>query len=149
MLDKEGLRQRILEAKRAKGLTWEQIAQALGRSPVYAGMLCYGYGAATEAEAARLAEILGLNAEDQMALQAAPHRAPAQPWPPTDPFIYRLYEAIMLYGPVYKDVCHELFGDGIMSAIDMSVDIQKVKGPEGEDRAQITLNGKWLTYKKF
>ena len=57
----------------------------------------------------------------------APHRIPAQPWPPTDPFIYRLYEAVMLYGPAFKDVAHEIFGDGIMSAIDMSVDIEKGK----------------------
>ena len=72
-----------------------------------------------------------------------------QPWPPTDPFIYRLYEMVMLYGPVFKDVAHELFGDGIMSAIDMSVDIQKIEDPPGTPRMVVTLNGKWLGYKKF
>ena len=77
-----------------------------------------------------------------------PHRAPA-PWPPTDPFIYRLYEVVMLYGPVFKDVAHELFGDGIMSAIDMSVEIERVEDPPGVPRMELTLNGKWLQYKKF
>jgi cyanate lyase len=78
-----------------------------------------------------------------------PHRTPAQPWPPTDPFIYRFFEIVMLYGPVFKDVAHELFGDGIMSAIDIAVDIQKVEDPPGVPRMVITLNGKWLQYKKF
>ena len=64
------------------------------------------------------------------------------------PFIYRLYECVMLYGPVFKDVAHELFGDGIMSAIDMSVDIRKVE-EGGVKRMVLTLNGKWLEYKKF
>src|SRR5262245_47308779 len=81
--------------------------------------------------------------------EAVLRRAPAQPWPPTDPFIYRFYEVVMLYGPVFKDVAHELFGDGIMSAIDMSVDIQKVEDPAGVARMVLTLNGKWLQYKKF
>jgi cyanate lyase len=83
------------------------------------------------------------------ALMKAPHRAPAQPWPPTDPFIYRLYEVVLLYGPVFKDVAHEMFGDGIMSAIDMSVDICKVEEPAGVPRMELALTGKWLQYKKF
>ena len=70
-------------------------------------------------------------------------------WPPTDPFIYRLYEIVLLYGPVFKDVAHELFGDGIMSAIDMSVEINKVEEPTGVPRMELTFNGKWLQYKKF
>ena len=82
-------------------------------------------------------------------LTKAPHRTPAQPWPPTDPFIYRLYEIVLLYGPAFKDVAHEMFGDGIMSAIDMTVDIRKVEDPPGVPRMALTLNGKWLQYKKF
>jgi cyanate lyase len=112
-------------------------------------MLVYGYGQASAEEAAELTRILELPAEVEPVLQKAPHRTPAQPWPPTDPFIYRLYEAVMLYGPVFKDVAHELLGDGIMSAIDMSVDIDKVEDPAGVPRMVLSLNGKWLTYKKF
>ena len=130
-------------------LTWPQVGQAIGRSPVYAAMLAYGYGAATAEEADGLAKALGLPAEARAVLTRAPHRAPAQPWPPTDPFVYRFYEVVMLYGPVFKDVAHELFGDGIMSAIDMSVEIRKVEDPSGAARMVLTLNGKWLQYRKF
>ncbi len=120
------------------------MGQAIGRSPVYAAMLAYGYGQATEEEASGLAQALGLPAEAKAALMTAPHRAPAQPGPPTDRFVYRLYEAVMLYGPAFQDVAHELFGDGIMSAIDMAVDIRKVEDPPGVPRMVLTLNGKWL-----
>lgn len=145
----QNLRQAILERKDTKGLSWDQVAAAIDKSPVYTAMLCYGYGQATPEEAAALGKALELSADEQKALMEAPYRDPAQPWPPTDPFVYRFYEVVLLYGPVFKDICHEMFGDGIMSAIDMTVDINKVKGAEGEDRAQIILNGKWLKYKKY
>ncbi len=148
MLNREQIRVSALEAKSAKGLSWQQIANEIARSPVYAAMLVYGYGQANEAEAQGLTRVLALPEQAKKVLMQVPHRAPAQPWPPTDPFIYRFYEAIMLYGPVFKDVAHEIFGDGIMSAIDMSVDIQRVE-EAGVARMAITLNGKWLTYKKF
>jgi cyanate lyase len=112
-------------------------------------MLVYGYGQATAEEANALVRTLALPEEAAQELTKAPHRVPSQPWPPTDPFIYRLYEVVLLYGPVFKDVAHELFGDGIMSAIDMSVDIAKVEDAAGVARMQLTLNGKWLQYKKF
>lgn len=148
MLTKEKVRELALEAKEAKGLTWERIGKDLGRSPVGAAMLVYGYGAATEEEAEALIKLLGLPAEAKKTLMKAPYRVPAQPWPPTDPFVYRLYELVMLYGPVLKDVAHEIFGDGIISAIDMSLDLKKVV-EEGVNRALFTFNGKWLTYKRF
>ena len=149
MLTREDIRRLALESKDRLGLTWTQVGKAVGRSPVYAAMLVYGYGQATGEEAAGLARALGLPDDTKAVLQKAPHRSPAQPWPPTDPFIYRLYEVAMLYGPVFKDVAHELFGDGIMSAIDMSVDLAKVEDPAGVPRMVLTLNGKWLQYKKF
>src|SRR5262249_47603037 len=149
MLNREELRRLALESKDRLGLTWPQLGAAIGRSPGYAALLVYGYGQATaeEAEGARRAP--ALSEEARAVLMKAPHRTPAQPWPPTDPFIYRLYEAVMLYGPAFKDVAHELFGDGIMSAIDMSVDIRRVEDPAGVPRMVLTLNGKWLQYKKF
>src|SRR5262245_47050162 len=117
MLTREELRTVALEAKDRLDLSWPQLGEAIGRDPVYVAMLVYGYGQATVEEARALAHLLRLPDEAQAALQKAPHRIPAQPWPPTDPFIYRLYEVVMLYGPVFKDVAHELFGDVIMSAI--------------------------------
>jgi cyanate lyase len=149
MMTREEVRGLALEGKERLALTWPRVGEAIGRSPVYAAMLVYGYGQATAEEAEGLGRILGLPPVAQAALRKAPHREPAQPWPPTDPFIYRLYEAVMLYGPAFKDVAHELFGDGIMSAIDMSVDIRKVEDPAGVPRMVLTLNGKWLEYKKF
>ena len=149
MLTREDVRTQALEAKDRLGLTWPKLGEAMGRSPVYAAMLVYGYGQATADEAKNLAQALGLPDEAKGIMCKAPHRMPAQPWPPTDPFIYRLYEAVMLYGPVFKDVAHELFGDGIMSAIDMSVDIQKSDESADVSRMVLTLNGKWLKYKKF
>jgi cyanate lyase len=149
MLTREEIRKLALEAKDRLGLTWPQVGKAIGRDPVYAALLVYGYGQANAEEAEGLVRALGLPPEAQAALRKAPHRTPAQPWPPTDPFIYRLYEVVLLYGPAFKDVAHELFGDGIMSAIDMSVNIQKVEDPPGVPRMVLTLNGKWLQYKKF
>jgi cyanate lyase len=149
MLTREEVRRLALEGKDRLGLTWPQLGEAIGRSPVYAALLVYGYGQATADEAAGLVQALSLPGEAGQALMKAPHRTPAQPWPPTDPFIYRLYEAVLLYGPAFKDVAHELFGDGIMSAIDLAVDIRRVEDPPGVPRMVLTLNGKWLPYKKF
>jgi cyanate lyase len=149
MLTREDVRRLALEAKGRLGQTWPQLGEVVGRSPVYAAMLVYGYGQATPEEAEALTRSLQLPEEVKSVLTQAPHRTPAQPWPPTDPFIYRLYEVVMLYGPVFKDVAHELFGDGIMSAIDMAVDIRKEENPPGVPRMVLSLDGKWLQYNKF
>lgn len=148
MRTKDDLREAILAAKQAKGLTWDEVGEKLGRSAVGAATLCWGYGAATDEEADALIELFDLPEESRATAQAAPMRTPAQPWPPTDPFIYRIYESLMLYGPAWKDVAHEMFGDGIISAIDCSFDLQKVT-EDGVDRANFVFNGKWLTYKRF
>ena len=149
MLTRDEIRRLGLDAKHRLGLTWPAVAKAIDRSPVYTAMLLYGYGQASAEEAVGLVKTLTLPPEAQAELMKPPHRSPAQSWPPTDPFIYRLYEVVMLYGPVFKDIAHELFGDGIMSAIDMSVEIEKVEEPAGVPRMELTLNGKWLQYKKF
>ncbi|MDM7267648.1 MAG: cyanase [Aquificaceae bacterium] len=152
-LTREEAKELLLSAKDKKGFTWSQLGKAMGLSPVYTAMLVYGYGQAREEEASKLTDILEIPAdvreEVKRVLTKAPYRAPSQPWPPTDPFVYRLYEVVLLYGPVIKDVAHELFGDGIMSAIDMSIDVQKIEEPTGTPRMVLTLNGKWLHYKKF
>ncbi len=149
MLTREDVRKHSLEAKSRLGLSWAALGQSINRSPVYSAMLIYGYGQASPEEAAGVVNTLALPAEAEVVLMMPPHRTPAQPWPPTDPLIYRLYEVVMLYGPVFKDVAHEMFGDGIMSAIDMSIEINKVEDPAGVPRMELVLNGKWLNYKKF
>ena len=149
MLTREDVRQLALQAKRRLGLTWPRLGEMVGCGPVYAALLVYGYGQATQEEAEALTGALDLPEEAKGFLRQAPHRTPAQPWPPTDPFIYRLYEVVMLYGPVFKDVAHELFGDGIMSAIDLAVNLRKIEDPPGVPRMVLSLDGKWLQYKKF
>lgn len=148
-MTKDEVRELILKAKDAKGLTWDGIGKALGRRNVGAAMICYGYGAAEKAEAEQMVKMFDLPQEAVKALMAAPHRQPVQPWPPTDPFVYRFYEIVMLYGPVWKDVCHEIFGDGIISAIDCFFDISKVIDDQGVARANFVFQGKWLVYKKY
>ncbi|MEM3569815.1 MAG: cyanase [Candidatus Jordarchaeales archaeon] len=130
---REDVRNLLLSAKDKKGLTWDQ----------------FYYGQATEKEASKLIDVLEVPEEVKEVLTKAPYRIPSQPWPPTDPFVYRFYEVVMLYGPVIKDVAHELFGDDIMSAIDMVIDVQRIEEPSGVSRMLLSLNGKWLHYKKF
>lgn len=91
------MRETILKQKEAKGLTWESLATQVGKSPVYTAMLCYGYGQATEEEADALVKALDLSAHIRDGLIKAPDRRPVQPWPPTDPFVYRFYEVVLLY----------------------------------------------------
>src|SRR5262245_12450262 len=107
-MKREELREAALAAKAERGLSWSALAETMGRSPVYTAMLVYGYGQATESEADVLTTTLGLEEGAKRTLTSVPNRVPAQTWPPTDPFIYRFYEAVMLYGPVWKDVAHEL-----------------------------------------
>src|SRR5947207_16024101 len=116
MLTREELREIALENKDRQGLSWPEVGEAIGRSPVYAALLVYGYGQATAEEADGLVRSLSLPEEARAVLMKAPSREPAQPWPPTDPFIYRLYEIVLLYGPVFKDVATERFGDGNIAA---------------------------------
>src|SRR5436853_3925176 len=107
MLTRDDVRAAALQSKDRLGLTWPQVGEAIGRSPVYAAMLVDGYGQATAEEANGLTKVLSLPQEAGSVLTKAPHRTSVQPWPPTDPFVYRLYEMVMLYGPVFKDVAHE------------------------------------------
>lgn len=148
-MNKDQVRELILKAKDEKGLTWEQVGKELGRRAVGAATVLHGYGQLEKAEAEKVVALFGLPQEAVKALMAAPMRAPLQQWPPTDPFIYRFYEIVMLYGPVWKAVSHEMFGDGIISAIDCYFDIEKVIDDQGVARAKFVFQGKWLKYTKY
>ncbi|QZA32330.1 cyanase [Hydrogenibacillus sp. N12] len=137
-----------LRAKLERGLTWEAIAGAVGRTPVGAALLVYGYAAATREEADALVRLLGLPEEAAAAFRRVPFRVPRQPWPPTDPFVSRMYEIVLLYAPAIKDVAHEWFGDGIISAVDMTLELQKER-QDGADWASLTWRGKWLPFRRF
>ncbi len=137
----------IITAKTQSGLSWEAIAAQVGLAPVFITSACLGMNSLKAEPADKLCQVLGLPAEVSTALQAFPHKS----WDktiPTDPVIYRLYEVVGVYGDTIKTLIHEKFGDGIMSAIDFSMHIDKEENPAG-DRVKITMNGKFLPYKSW
>ena len=146
-MDKLAVTEMIFSIKNAKGLTWEDIAGAIGMSDVWTTSACLGMNSCPEAEADKLISFLDLPLEAKAALMAFPTKE----WDksvPQDPLIYRLYEVVGVYGDMLKEVIQEKFGDGIMSAIDFSMAVDKQEDPKG-DRVVLTLNGKFLPYKTW
>jgi cyanate lyase len=138
----------ILEAKKKKGLSWEKIALQVGRSPVFVTSACLGQNSLSAEEAAKLCVLLDLGSEVAQVLQTPPMKATDSPDIPKDPLIYRFHEITLVYGEAIKELIHEQFGDGIMSAIDFTMEIGKVEDPKG-DRVQVTMCGKFLPYKRW
>ena len=139
--------QAILARKTALGLTWETIAEKIGMSPVWTVSACLGQNSAPPELAAKLRGLLDLSSEAEETLKEFPSKG-ADKAVPTDPLIYRFHEIVQVYGTTIKALIHEKFGDGIMSAIDFSMHIDKVPDPKG-DRVKITMNGKFLAYKTW
>ena len=139
--------QKLLAAKKAKGISFTDLEQILGRDEVWIAALFYGQASASEDEASKLLQALGLSQDMVPALTAFPAKG-LGPIVPTDPLIYRFYEIMQVYGMPMKEIIHEKFGDGIMSAIDFTLDIEKIEDPKG-DRVKVTMNGKFLPYKKW
>ncbi|MDY6943533.1 MAG: cyanase [Pseudomonadota bacterium] len=146
-MSKQEMTEAIITAKIEKGLTWQAIADVLDVGVVWVTSACFGKNSMPKPLADKLCATLGLSAEVNTALQAFPNKV----WEkevPQDPVIYRLYEVVGVYGETIKEVIHEKFGDGIMSAIDFSMHIDKEENPAG-DRVVITMNGKFLPYKTW
>lgn len=137
----------IAEAKKSKGLSWDFIGVELGMSPVWTTSVCLGMNSAPEAIAEKICKLLSLPEGAKAALMECPTKTWGEVIP-QDPLIYRLYEMIGVYGPTIKEIIHEKFGDGIMSAIDFSMEIDKEENPKG-DRVLIKLDGKFLPYKSW
>jgi len=147
MMTKELMTAKILEAKAIKGITWEVLSDTIGMSPVFTTSACLGMNSMTEDKAFATCELLGLDKTVAVTLQQCPKKA----WSdavPQDPLIYRLYEVVGVYGDTLKELIHEKFGDGIMSAIDFSMHVDKEENPKG-DRVVVTMNGKFLPYKSW
>jgi cyanate lyase len=138
----------IVEAKQRKGVTFQELADAVDHHVVWTTAAIMGQATMEEAEAKRLAAALDLGPDVVVALQQVPTKGSLSTTVPVDPLIYRLHEITQVYGTTIKAVVHEKFGDGIMSAIDLEIDIQRVADPKG-DRVQITYNGKFLPYRKW
>jgi cyanate lyase len=147
LMSKTDMTEAIIAAKIAKGVTWQAIAEAVEAGEVWVTSACFGKNSMPKPMADRLCAFLDLPPAVNIALQAFPYKA----WEkdiPQDPVIYRLYEVIGVYGDTIKEIIHEKFGDGIMSAIDFSLNIDKEQNPAG-DRVVITMNGKFLPYKTW
>jgi cyanate lyase len=135
----------IVAARLAKGLTWQALADAVNRPLVWTTAALLGQHPFTREDASTLIDLLGLPIEALDALTAVPYRAAVSSMPPTDPTIYRFYEALGVYGPALKELIHEQFGDGIMSAINFKLDIGKTQH-DGVDHVVVTFDGKFLPY---
>lgn len=138
----------ILQAKKEKGFTFEDLAEAIGRHPVWTAAAIMGQAQMDKDEAEKIGSMLELDESVVETLQDFPSRGALDETVPVDPLIYRFYEIIQVYGKPMKAIIHEKFGDGIMSAIDFSMDIERKEDPNG-DRVVITLDGKFLPTKKW
>jgi cyanate lyase len=147
-MNKATLTELILAAKAAKKTTWNAIAHAAGLSEVYTTSACLGENALPPEAAQNVASFLGLGPEIADALAEYANKGEAAPAIPKEPLQYRFQEILYIYGPTLKALIEEKFGPGIMSAIDFTMEIDRVADPKG-DRVQITMNGKFLGYKTW
>ena len=140
---------KILFAKRMKKLTWKTIAAELGGgSPVYLTAGLMGQMRIKPEQAERAAKLFGLGEEETLLLQEVPYRGGLPTVLPTDPLIYRFYEIMQVYGTTVKELIQDEFGDGIMSAIDFDLSVERQADPKG-DRVKVTMSGKFLNYKEY
>jgi cyanate lyase len=148
-MTRDEVTRKILAAKRAKKLTWTTIvAEIGGGSAVYLTAALMGQMKLRPEQVGRAAELLDLGEEETSLLQEIPYRGSLPTVLPTDPLIYRFYELVQVYGTTWKELIQEEFGDGIMSAIDFDMAVERQPDPKG-DRVKLTLSGKFLPYKEY
>jgi cyanate lyase len=143
------LTEKILDIKREKGWSWKHICKEIGGySEVLLVGALLGQMKLTKPQAAKAGELFGLSPAETAMLNEVPMRGAGVPMPPTDPLIYRFYELVMVNGPAWKALIEEEFGDGIMSAIDFDMQMERLPNPKG-DRVKITMSGKFLPFKYY
>ena len=148
-MNRADVTEKILSAKRLKELTWEEIATKIGgASKMLVTAACLGQMKMTREQAAKAGKLFGLGKEEALLLQEVPYRGSLPEVPPTDPLIYRFYELVMVYGTTWKELIQEEFGDGIMSAIDFDMTMERQPDQKG-DRVKIGMSGKFLQYKTY
>jgi cyanate lyase len=145
MMTKKDAGQAVLDAKTRLGLTWAQLAETIGAPLAWTTSALLGQHPLSKDQAETVAQVLELGADETAAFQAQPTRGALDDIVPTDPTIYRFYEVLQVYGPTIKELIHEKFGDGIMSAINFKIDVDRREDPGGE-RVVVTLDGKYLPY---
>ncbi|MCB1889880.1 MAG: cyanase [Rhodocyclaceae bacterium] len=147
-MTRDEVTQLVLTAKRRKQVSWGQLADSIGLSKEWTTAALMGQMTLDATQAAKIGDLLELPAEAIDQLQVVPYKGSLPTAVPTDPLIYRFYELINVYGTTIKELIHEEFGDGIMSAIDFSMDIQREPDPKG-DRVHIVMSGKFLPYMTY
>ena len=148
-MKRSDLTEKLLDIKREKEWSWKHIcAEIGGYSEVLIVGAILGQMKLTKPQAANAAELFGLTKSETAMLNEVPMRGEGTPMPPTDPLIYRFYEMVLVNGPAWKALIEEEFGDGIMSAIDFDMAMERVANPKG-DRVKITMSGKFLPYKYY
>jgi cyanate lyase len=146
--DQEALTARLLLAKAERKVSFAELGERIGRSEVWTATAIYGHATLSPEEADALSAALGLDPGVCRPLTAVPTRGAVEAAVPVDPLLYRFYEIIQVFGPATKAIIHEKFGDGIMSAIDFRMSIERVPDPAG-DRVVVTYDGKFLPYRKW
>ncbi len=148
-MNRAEITEKILSAKRLKKLTWKKICTEIGGgSPTYVTAALLGQMKLRPEQAERAAALFGLGEEETLLLQEVPYRGSLPTLPPSDPLIYRFYELVSVYGTTWKELIQEEFGDGIMSAIDFDMAIERQPDQKG-DRVKVTMSGKFLSYKEY
>ena len=147
-MNRNEVTEKIITVKVSKGLQWADVAARVGQSKEWTTAACLGQMTLNATQAATVGEIFDLTPDEQKWLQVVPYKGSLPTSVPTDPLIYRWYEMVNVYGTTIKELIHEEFGDGIMSAIDFSMDIQRLEDPKG-DRVRVVLSGKFLPYKTY
>jgi cyanate lyase len=145
---KTALGLKITALKKKKKWTWPEVAEKLGHAPVWTCAACLGQMSMTAETAEKTGVLFDLSEDEIELLQQAPYRGSLPTAVPTDPLIYRFYELISVYGTTWKEMIHEEFGDGIMSAIDFDMTMERQPDQKG-DRVKMTLSGKFLPYKRY
>ena len=144
-MNRNDVTEKIIATKVAKGLQWADVAAKLGLSKEWTTAACLGQMTLNGEQAGVIAELFGLSPEEMAWLMVAPYKGSLPTAVPSDPLIYRFYELISVYGTTFKELIHEEFGDGIMSAIDFNISFDRRSDPGG-DRVVVTIDGKFLPY---
>ena len=147
-MNRNDVTEKIIAAKVSQGLQWADVARRVGQSKEWTTAACLGQMTLNDEQAQVVGEIFGLSPEEQKWLKVVPYKGSLAAAVPTDPLIYRWYEIVNVYGTTIKELIHEEFGDGIMSAIDFDMDLTRLPNEKG-DRVKIVMSGKYLQYKTY
>ena len=147
-MSRDDVTEKIVAAKVRMGMKWADVAMKVGLSKEWVTAACLGQMTLSAQQATVIGDIFGLDEHERKWLTVVPYKGALPTSVPTDPLIYRFYELVSVYGTTFKELIHEEFGDGIMSAIDFTMELKRESDPKG-DRVRIAMSGKFLPYKTY